>query len=62
MNSNAVLTQRALSGAGSEASAFSYGLLNIAHALQDAQYGLGAVLNNIPLVAQVRGGPDWPVS
>jgi hypothetical protein len=31
---------------------FGYGLLNVAHAAQDAQYGLGAVLNNIPLVTQ----------
>jgi hypothetical protein len=29
---------------------FSYGLLNISHAAQDAQYGVGAVLNNIPLI------------
>lgn len=28
----------------------SYALLNVAHAAQDLQYGLGAVLNNIPLV------------
>jgi hypothetical protein len=31
---------------------FGYGILNVAHAAQDAQYGLGAVLNNIPLVTQ----------
>ncbi len=29
---------------------FGYALLNISHAVQDAQYGFGAVLNNIPLV------------
>jgi hypothetical protein len=33
-------------------SRFGYGILNVAHAAQDAQYGLGAVLNNIPLVTQ----------
>lgn len=33
-----------------------YGMLHIAHAMQDAQYGFGAVLNNIPLVVQALGG------
>jgi hypothetical protein len=35
---------------------FSYGLLHVAHAFQDLQYGMGAVLNNIPLVVQAFGG------
>lgn len=35
---------------------FSYGILNISHAIQDAQYGFGAVLNNIPLVVTALGG------
>lgn len=30
-------------------------ILNVAHALQDAQYGVGAVLNNIPLLADGFG-------
>jgi len=35
---------------------FGYGMLNISHAIQDAQYGFGAVLNNIPLVVTALGG------
>lgn len=35
---------------------FSYGILHVAHAIQDLQYGFGAVLNNIPLVVQAMGG------
>lgn len=33
-----------------------YSILHVAHAIQDAQYGVGAVLNNIPLVVQAFGG------
>jgi hypothetical protein len=35
---------------------FGYSILNVAHAAQDAQYGVGALLNNIPLVVQAFGG------
>jgi hypothetical protein len=35
---------------------FGYSVLHVAHAFQDLQYGVGAVLNNIPLVVQAFGG------
>jgi hypothetical protein len=35
---------------------FGLGVLNVAHAIQDAQYGFGAVVNNIALVTQSLGG------
>jgi hypothetical protein len=35
---------------------FGLGILNISHAIQDAQYGFGAVVNNIALVTQSLGG------
>lgn len=33
------------------------GILHVAHAFQDLQYGVGAVLNNVPLLAQAFGVP-----
>jgi hypothetical protein len=35
---------------------FGYAILNISHGLQDMQYGMGAVLNNIPLMVMSIGG------
>lgn len=48
--------KRTLEQGKEAANRFGYGILNIAHAIQDAQYGFGAVLNNIPLVVQALGG------
>lgn len=50
--------RRAMEQGRGAAEKFGFGLLNVAHAVQDMQYGFGAVLNNIPLVAQALGaGP-----
>lgn len=35
---------------------YGYGILHVSHALQDLQYGTGAVLNNIPLMVGAFGG------
>lgn len=61
----ALKTQRVISGIGTvadhsheKANKFGYAILNISHAFQDLQYGIGAVLNNIPLVMTSLGfGP-----
>jgi hypothetical protein len=49
-------TAKAGEEGGEGAKKASYGWLHFAHAVQDAQYGVGAVLNNIPLVVQALGG------
>jgi hypothetical protein len=46
--------------AADKAKKMGYGMMNVANAAQDLQYGLGAVLNNIPLVAMAFGAsPQW---